>query len=109
MTVVRILFAAAFVWFVCLSAGDLLVHALRLKFPNRERIFLGFLTGAALVSTTMFLLATATLVYTGALVVAGMSVIAAWIYGCAGRVSTSCVAWARTCRSYGKSHSGPRS
>ena len=82
MTVIRILFAAVFVWFVCLSSGNLLFRALRLKFPRRERIFLAFLSGAALVSTVMFLLAAFTLVYTGVLLIIGFAVVSAWVYFC---------------------------
>ena len=82
MTVIRILFAAVFVWFVCLGAGDLLFRALGLKFRRRERIFLAFLTGAALVSTGMFLLAAATLVYTKVVVILGLAIVGVWIWRC---------------------------
>jgi hypothetical protein len=82
LTAIRILFGAAFVWFLCLAAGQLFFRAIRLHLPSRERIFLGFLTGASIVSTTMFMLASGTLVYTKLIVIAGLAVIAAWIWLC---------------------------
>ncbi len=80
MTVVRILFAAAFVWFFCVAAGQLLFRAIGLKLRRAEAVFLGFLTGAALVSTLMFGLASGRLVYTKLLVVLGLGTIGAWIW-----------------------------
>jgi hypothetical protein len=82
LSAIRILFGAAFVWFWCVAAGQLLFRAIRLKLPSREAVFLGFLTGAALVSTAMFGLASARLVYTKVLVIGGLGTIAAWIWFC---------------------------
>jgi hypothetical protein len=82
MTVIRILFGAAFVWFLCLAAGQLFFGAIRLTLPRREAIFLGFLTGASLVSTAMFLLASGRMVYTKLLVISGFVTIGAWLWFC---------------------------
>ena len=82
MTVIRILFGAAFVWFFCLAAGQLFFRAIRLTLRRTEAVFLGFLTGAALVSTLMFFLASGRLVYTKLLVIVGIAVIGAWVWFC---------------------------
>jgi hypothetical protein len=82
MSVLRIVFGAAFVWFLCLAAGQLFFRAIRLKLPSREAVFLGFLTGASLVSTAMFLLASGRLVYTKVILIGGLTTIAAWLWLC---------------------------
>ena len=82
MTALRILFGAAFVWFFCLAAGQLFFRMIRLMLRRTESIFLGFLTGAALVSTLMFFLASGRLVYTKLLVILGIAVIGAWVWFC---------------------------
>ncbi len=82
MTVLRILFGAAFVWFFCLASGQLFFRAIRLTLRAGESTFLGFVTGASLVGTLMFLLASGRLVYTRLLVVVGLAVIGAWLRIC---------------------------
>jgi len=77
-----ILFAAAFTGAVALFLGKLLLNALRVQLYRSEELFLGFLAGAAVLSTLVFLLSAAGLAYTWIFVAAGCVVLAiAWRRG----------------------------
>lgn len=79
MTALRILTGAAFVFAICLAAGRLLFRAIAVRLRGGERVYLEFVSGAALVSTIMFFLASVHLVYTSVLVAAGtLAMLAAW-------------------------------
>ncbi len=86
MTVLRILFAAAFVYAMCSAAGRLLFRAVGLKLRGAERDFLAFTAGASLVSTAVFALAACHLIYTWVLGGVGACVLAGWwVFGRDGR------------------------
>ncbi len=91
MTAWRVLLGAAFVFAVCLAAGRLLFQWLAVRLRGGERVYLEFLTGAALVSTAMFALASVHLVYTSVLVAAGglLPLCAWWFRRPAGAVSSA--------------------
>jgi hypothetical protein len=78
MTVIRILFAAAFVYAICSAAGLLLFRAVGLRLCRQERRFLAFTAGAALVSTMVFALAASHLIYTWILGGMGLLILVAW-------------------------------
>lgn len=72
MNPLRILFAALFVYLMCRAAGCLLLRAVALRLRRGERVFCEFVTGAAVVSSLVFLLAALHLVYTSVLVALGL-------------------------------------
>jgi 4-amino-4-deoxy-L-arabinose transferase-like glycosyltransferase len=77
-----ILFGAALTAASCWAAGALLLHALRIGLKRQERGPLAFLSGAALVSTAVFLLAASKLVYKGTLLaLAAALFLAVWRTG----------------------------
>jgi hypothetical protein len=76
MTVVAsILFAAGFTYVVCLSAGRLALRRLNVQLYESEENFLGFVLGAALLSTAIFLLAAVGLAYRAVFFVVGAGAI----------------------------------
>ena len=81
MTAIRILFGAAFVLAVCLACGELLFRALSIRLRPGERTFLAFITGAALFSNVVFLLAASHVFYTWILAAAGLAILSArWFF-----------------------------
>jgi hypothetical protein len=76
MTIVAsILFAAVFTYMVCLAAGRLAIRRLGVRLHDSEENFLGFVLGAALLSTTVFLLTAVGLAYRAVFFVVGIGVI----------------------------------
>ena len=76
MTVVAsILFAAGFTYVVCLLAGRLALRRLNVQLYESEENFLGFVLGAALLSTAIFLLSAVGLAYRAVFFALGIGVI----------------------------------
>ncbi|HYL34570.1 MAG TPA: hypothetical protein VEV17_01510 [Bryobacteraceae bacterium] len=63
MQVVSILFAAAFTLATCLALGKMLLRAVGAKLYRSEELFLGFVSGAACLSTIVLVLGAFSLVY----------------------------------------------
>ncbi|HEV2688503.1 MAG TPA: discoidin domain-containing protein [Bryobacteraceae bacterium] len=79
MQVAQILFAAAFTGAVSLFLGKLLLKLLRIQLYRSEEIFLGFVLGAAGLSTLVFLASVSGLAYAWVFFAAGCAIIAiAW-------------------------------
>jgi len=74
LTVLRILFATFFVYWMCRAAGYLLLRVLSFTLRRSERYFFEFLAGVPLVSSLVFLLASTHLVYTRLLVTVGAAI-----------------------------------
>jgi hypothetical protein len=75
IVVASILFAAGFTYLVCLSAGRLALRRLNVQLYESEENFLGFVLGAALLSTAVFLLAAVGLAYRAVFFALGIGVI----------------------------------
>ena len=82
MIALRIILAALFVFGICLASGQMFLRAIKLTLRSDERIFLGFMTGTALISNLVFFLATCRMVYTSVLIAGGASILLAWLYYC---------------------------
>jgi dolichyl-phosphate-mannose-protein mannosyltransferase len=84
--VAAILFAGLFTYSASLSSGLILLKLLRLRLYRAEMLFLGFVLGAACLSTLVFGLTVAHLAYTGVFLAVGLLLIAgairfdAWQY-----------------------------
>ena len=74
--VAAILFAAIFTYASSLSAGLILLQLLRIKLLRSEMLFLGFVLGAACLSTLVFTLAVVGLAYTAVFLTLGLILIA---------------------------------
>jgi hypothetical protein len=83
--VLAILFATGFTYVVSLSMGKLLLQFLRVKLSHMESNFIGFLLGAACLSTIVFFLTAAGLAYWGVFLVVGVVAIMLAIWGGAHR------------------------
>lgn len=83
-----ILFATGFTYVVSLLAGKLVLQLLRVKLSRMEEHFLGFVLGAASLSTIVFCLTAAGLARRGVFLAAGVSIIAAAVWRGAHRFST---------------------
>ena len=80
--VVLILFAAAFTYLAASAAGRMLLARLRLPLFRSEERFFGFLAGAAILSTLVFLATCLRLAYTGVFFALGAAlIVAAWRTG----------------------------
>jgi hypothetical protein len=80
--VAQILFAAAFTGVTSLLLGKLLLKLLRLPLYRSEELFLGFVLGAAGLSTLVFLLSVAGLAYSWIFFLTGCAILAlAWWRG----------------------------
>jgi hypothetical protein len=71
-----ILFASGFTYAVSLLAGKLLLKLLRVRLSRLEEHFLGFILGAACLSTVVFALTAAGLAHRGIFLAAGLVIIA---------------------------------
>src|SRR5258708_34795552 len=67
-----ILFATGFTYAVSLLAGKLVLKLLRVKLSRLEEHFLGFVLGAACLSTLVFVLTAAGLAHRGVFLAAGL-------------------------------------
>jgi hypothetical protein len=74
--VIPILFGAVFTVAACTSAGLLLLRQLRLNFDRAEQLLFGFLSGAACLSTFVFLLCVVHQARTGIFLIVGAALIA---------------------------------
>src|SRR5260370_12060367 len=70
-----ILFATGFTYIVCLLAGKLVLKLLRVKLSRLEEHFLGFVLGAACLSTIVFAITEAGLAHRGVFLAAGLIII----------------------------------
>jgi hypothetical protein len=75
-----ILFAAGFTYTVSLAAGKLLLQLLRTKLSRMESNFIGFLLGAACLSTIIFFLTAAGAAYAIAFLFVGLAIISLAIW-----------------------------
>ncbi len=80
--VAAILFAAVFTFAASLSAGLLLLKFLKIKLLRMEMLYIGFVLGAASLSSIVLALTVAGLAYTGVFLAAGLILI-----GCAFRLN----------------------
>jgi hypothetical protein len=71
-----ILFATGFTFGVCLAAGKLVLQLVQARLTRLEEYFLGFVTGAAGLSTLVFLLTAAGQAHRGVFLAAGLVIIA---------------------------------
>ncbi|HEV2690940.1 MAG TPA: glycosyltransferase family 39 protein, partial [Bryobacteraceae bacterium] len=76
MQVAAILFAGAFTYAASFSAGLIVLKLLRIKLYRMEMLFVGFVFGAACLSTMVFALTVARLAYTGVFLALGLLLIA---------------------------------
>ena len=88
MRLFAILFATGFTFIVCLLAGKLVLQVLRAKLTRLEECFLGFVTGAACLSTIVFLLTAAGQAHRGVFLAAGLVIVGLAIKRGAHRFST---------------------
>ena len=71
-----ILFATGFTLVVCLAAGKLVLQLVQARLTRMEEYFLGFVTGAACLSTIVFLLTAVGQAHRGVFLAAGLVIIA---------------------------------
>jgi hypothetical protein len=76
VTLLGILFATGFTFLVCLFAGKLVLQLVRAQLTRLEEYFLGFVTGAACLSTIVIGLTAAGLAYRSVFLAAGLVLIA---------------------------------
>ena len=77
MIAARILFGALFVYLVSSAAGQIFFRVVGLRLRPYERGFLSFVTGAAILSNVVFLLAALNIFYTWVLAAIGAAILAA--------------------------------
>ena len=88
-----ILFATGFTFVVCLSAGKLVLQLVRVKVTRLEEYFLGFIAGAAGLSTIVLALTAAGQAHRGVFLATGLVIIALAIRRGAHRFSQSRGEW----------------